>query len=116
MNSWQTSAQRWIGHFCLALSLVLSLACTVSATQQRLRILEAIQTHGKPAVRVPQMLMCLHDRGVELPDLAVVILPAALALLQAPAHETVTSDYAYSISPQDFLISFRDLRGPPRLH
>jgi len=103
----------WLNRFCLALCVALVMACTISATQQRLQILRALQPHGVPAQRVPQMIMTHHDRVTELPPLDAVLSSPMVELILlaslAPAVPGVSAPP--SVKPE--FRSCPSPRGPP---
>lgn len=101
-----------MSRICLALCLALTLACNVSAVEQRLRILQALQ--GVPAVHVPQMLMT-HDRpgGHELPVLDAVLLSTLVAVLQVPTTLVPETEFLAQIPPSAPARRRVKLRGPP---
>lgn len=104
----------WMRRLCLALCLALTFACTASATQQRLFIVRALQSHGQ-ARHVPQMLMTLHDRAPELPALDAVILPGLMLLLCSGHSCASNSNFRAHFTFAGHAPIFLDPRGPPFL-
>ena len=103
----------WLNRFCLALCVALVVACTSAATQQRLQILRALQPHGVPAQRVPQMIMTHQDRVTELPPLDAVLTSTPVVPVSLAANCRAVANF----SPPPSLglsLHFRPTpRGPP---
>ena len=112
MNAGWIVVEGWISRFCLALCLVLSTACTLSATQQRLEIVSALQSHGHPVRHIPQMLM-KHERGHELPTVEAVLLPTLVTLLCRVAVPAVRTIFLITLPARFLPQTFPSLRGPP---
>ena len=112
MNAGWIFVEGWISRFCLALCLVLSTACTLSATQQRLEIVSALQSHGHPVRHIPQMLMT-HERGHELPTMEAVMPPTLVTLLCLAAVPTVRTIFRITLPARVSPPTFPCLRGPP---
>ena len=103
--------QNWLRKFCLALCLVLTLACTVSVTQQRLHILQALR--GTPSGHVPQMLMTLERAGVDLTVSDLASLPLMLELEPTPTLPLPQTEFVPRFVPKAFCATVPQLRGPP---
>ncbi|MBS2036449.1 hypothetical protein JST97_15770 [bacterium] len=103
--------QNWMKKFCLAICLVLSLACTASVTQQRLHILQALQ--GTPSGHVPQMLMTLDRAGLDLSISDLASLPLLLELEPTPTLPLPQTEFVARFVPQAFCATVPQLRGPP---
>lgn len=101
----------WMRNLCLALCLVLSLAFTVSVTQQRLHILQALQ--GTPSGHVPQMLMTLERAGIDLSVSDLASLPLLLELEPTPILPLPQTEFVPRFIPKAFCATVPQLRGPP---
>ena len=103
----------WLNRFCLALCVALVMACNLSATQQRLQILRALQPHGVPAQRVPQMIMTYQDRVTELPVLDAVLSSPLVALALLASLSPAIEDFSAPAPVKLELPSRPAPRGPP---
>lgn len=108
----ESSLSIWFRRFTLAVAAALSLACILSPTHQRIRLLTALQTGEASGQRPPRMIMIVQGRDAEI--LAIyAALPAVTAFFERADWTALATDFIDSVRPT--MPEFRppSQRGPP---